>query len=79
FISSIDAIFAVSKNVSNKVLSIFLFVCIDITVSMDCQVVGILLVFSLLIGPASISNQWVDGYYKPIALITLNSVLTGWS
>ncbi|WP_080950691.1 metal ABC transporter permease [Francisella tularensis] len=79
FISSIDPIFAESKKVSNKLLSILLFVCIAITVSMACQVVGILLVFSLLIGPAAIATQWVDGFYKPIALSTLISVLTVWS
>ncbi|ADA77893.1 ABC 3 transport family protein [Francisella tularensis] len=79
FISSIDPIFAESKKVSNKLLSILLFICIAITVSMACQVVGILLVFSLLIGPAAIATQWVDGFYKPIALSTLISVLTVWS
>ncbi|MDE4946983.1 metal ABC transporter permease, partial [Francisella tularensis subsp. holarctica] len=61
FISSIDPIFAESKKVSTKLLSILLFVCIAITVSMACQVVGMLLVFSLLIGPAAIATQWVDG------------------
>ncbi|MED7788511.1 metal ABC transporter permease [Francisella sp. 19X1-34] len=79
FISSIDPVFAESKKVSNKLLSILLFVCIAITVSMACQVVGILLVFSLLIGPAAISTQWVDGFYKPIALSTIISVFTVWS
>ncbi|OEZ33487.1 ABC transporter permease [Francisella endosymbiont of Amblyomma maculatum] len=79
FISSIDPVFAESKKVSNKLLSILLFICIAITVSMACQVVGILLVFSLLIGPAAIATQWVDGLYKPIALSTLISVLTVWS
>ncbi len=79
FISSIDPVFAESKKVPNKLLSILLFVCIAITVSMACQVVGILLVFSLLIGPAAIATQWVDGFYKPIALSTIISVLTVWS
>ncbi|MDE4965521.1 metal ABC transporter permease, partial [Francisella tularensis] len=36
-------------------------------------------VFSLLIGPAAIATQWVDGFYKPLALSTLISVLTVWS
>lgn len=79
FISSIDPVFAQSKQVSNRLLSILLFICIAITVSMACQVVGILLVFSLLIGPAAIATQWVDGFYKPIALSTMVSVLTVWS
>ncbi|WP_080555292.1 metal ABC transporter permease [Francisella hispaniensis] len=79
FISSIDPVFAESKKVSNKILSMLLFICIAITVSMACQVVGILLVFSLLIGPAAIATQWVDGFYKPIVLSTLISVLTVWS
>ncbi len=79
FISSMDPVFAESKKVPNKLLSMILFVAIAITVSMACQVVGILLVFSLLIGPAAISTQWVDGFYKPILLSTLISVFTVWS
>ncbi|QEO58040.1 MULTISPECIES: metal ABC transporter permease [Francisella] len=79
FISSIDPVFAESKRISNKFLSILLFICIAITVSMACQIVGILLVFSLLIGPAAIATQWVDGFYKPIALSTVISILTVWS
>ncbi|MEY8767502.1 metal ABC transporter permease [Francisella philomiragia] len=79
FISSIDPIFAESKKIPNKLLSILLFICIAITVSMACQVVGILLVFSLLIGPAAIATQWVDGFYKPIFLSTVISILTVWS
>ena len=46
---------------------------------MACQVVGILLVFSLLIGPAAIATQWVDGFYKPIILSCIVSVVTVWS
>ncbi|MEY8766936.1 MULTISPECIES: metal ABC transporter permease [Francisella] len=79
FISSIDPVFAESKRISNKFLSILLFICIAITVSMACQIVGILLVFSLLIGPAAIATQWIDGFYKPIALSTVISILTVWS
>ena len=79
FISSLDPVFAESKNIPNKLLSMLLFIAIAITVSMACQVVGILLVFSLLIGPAAIATQWVDGFYKPIILSTIVSVVTVWS
>ena len=79
FISSLDPTFAQSKKISNKLLSILLFICIAITVSMACQVVGILLIFSLLIGPAAIATQWVDGFYKPIILSCIVSVVTVWS
>ncbi|WP_408606610.1 metal ABC transporter permease [Francisella frigiditurris] len=79
FISSLDPVFAESKNIPNKLLSILLFVAIAITVSMACQVVGILLVFSLLIGPAAIATQWVDGFYKPIILSTIISIASVWS
>ncbi|MFC4892859.1 metal ABC transporter permease [Pseudofrancisella aestuarii] len=79
FISSLDPVFAESKNIPNKFLSILLFVAIAITVSMACQVVGILLVFSLLIGPAAIATQWVDGFYKPIILSTIISIISVWS
>lgn len=79
FISSLDPVFAQSKKISNKLLSILLFICIAITVSMACQVVGILLVFSLLIGPAAIATQWVDGFYKPIILSCVVAVITVWS
>ena len=78
FISSIDPTFAESKNISNRMLSIILFIAIAITVSMACQVVGILLVFSLLIGPSAIATQLVDGFYKPIILSVIISVLAVW-
>ncbi|QIV96654.1 metal ABC transporter permease [Allofrancisella inopinata] len=79
FISSLDPVFAEAKQIPNKLLSVILFIAIAITVSMACQVVGILLIFSLLIGPAAITIQWVDGFYKPIFLSSIISLLTVWA
>lgn len=62
--ASIDPVIAVSKNVKTKLLSIIFFVILAITVSMACQVVGVLLVFVLLIIPGAIGLQWGEAIHK---------------
>lgn len=50
-----------------------------ITVTMACQIVGSLLIFTLLIGPAAISLQWCDDFYPSIILSIIVSTTTIWS
>lgn len=78
FISSLDPSFAISKNISIRLLSVLFFIGLAITVSMACQIVGILLVFSLLIGPGVIAGHWADGFYRSIGLSMVVSLVTVW-
>lgn len=65
---SVDPTLAIAKNLPIRVLSIVFFISIAITVSMACQIVGALLVFSLLVIPGAIADQWCDRFYASIGL-----------
>jgi zinc/manganese transport system permease protein len=70
--ATIDPIIAVSKNVSTRFLSIIFLILMALTVSMACQIVGALLVFSLMIIPGAIGIQWG----RSIMAITIVSMIT---
>lgn len=71
---SVDMITAESKNVSKKLLSVVFFLVLAITVSMACQVVGTILVFTLLIIPGAIGVSCGRSFYHilSISIITAN-------
>jgi zinc/manganese transport system permease protein len=70
--ATIDPIIAVSKNVSTRFLALVFLILMALTVSMACQIVGALLVFSMLIIPGAIGIQWG----KSIMAITVVSMIT---
>lgn len=74
--ASIDPVVACSKNVPTRVLSVVFFVVLAFTVSMACQVVGVLLVFVLLIIPGAIGMQWGESVYRILLISILSSVLS---
>ncbi len=76
--ASFDPVSAASKKIPLRRLAILFFVILAVTVSMACQIVGALLVFSLLIGPGAIASQWCDGFYSSILISVCASVLTVW-
>ncbi len=78
FFSSIDPTLAEAKHVPNRPLSVIFFLILALTVTMACQIVGVLLVFALLIGPAAIALQWCDGFYRCIALSIAVAIGTIW-
>ena len=78
FFTSIDPLLARAKNIPNKLLSITFFIVLALTVTMACQIVGVLLVFALLIGPAACSFQWSDGFYQSMLLSILISLFSVW-
>jgi zinc/manganese transport system permease protein len=69
--ASIDPVIANSKNVPIKILSIIFLLLLAITVSMACQIVGTLLIFTLLIIPGAIGQQWG----KSILMVTIISII----
>ncbi len=78
FISGLDPIFAAAKRIPQYRLNIAFFILLAITVSMACQVVGILLVFALLVGPGAIALQWANGFYKTILLSLMVALIIVW-
>ncbi len=78
FFTSIDPVIARAQNIPNKLLSMLFFITLALTVTMACQIVGVLLVFALLIGPAACAFQWCDGFYQSMLLSILISLFSVW-
>lgn len=74
--ASIDPVVAASKNVPIRLLSVVFFLILAITVSMACQVVGVLLVFVLLIIPGAIGMQWGESIYSIVFLSVLSAAIS---
>ncbi len=74
--SSIDPVVAASKNIPLRLFSVIFFLILAVTVSMACQVVGVLLVFVLLIIPGAIGMQWGKSIYSIVALSVLSATLS---
>jgi zinc/manganese transport system permease protein len=70
--SSFDPEVAQARGVPVRLLGIVFLVLVAITVSMSVQVVGILLVFTLLVGPAATANRLIP---HPIGAIVLAVIL----
>lgn len=76
--SSMDPVIAESKRTPNRLLSVIFFLILAVTVTMACRIVGALLVFALLIGPAAIAFQWTGNFYGTMLLSIIISVATIW-
>ena len=75
-INSIDPVISSSKNISSKLLNIIFFVLLAITVSMGCQVVGVLLIFSMLVVPGAIAAIWCGCMYTMMLVSVLVSFVS---
>ncbi|MFZ9035499.1 MAG: metal ABC transporter permease [Francisellaceae bacterium] len=78
FFSALDPILADASGLPKRLISIVFFIVLALTVSMACQIAGVLLVFALLIGPAAIANQWTQGFYSTIVISIIVSTITVW-
>ena len=72
--ASIDPVVASSRNVPLRLLSVVFFLILAVTVSMACQVVGVLLVFVLLIIPGAIGMQWGESIYGIVTLSVMSAI-----
>ncbi len=70
--ASIDPEVAEARGVPVRPLGIIFLILVAIAVSMSVQVVGVLLIFTLLVGPAATATRIVRG---PIAAVALSIVL----
>lgn len=74
--TTLDPVVAGSKGVSGKLLSVIFFVLLACTVSMACQIVGVLLVFVLLIIPGAIGTQWGESIYSIIGFSVVSALFS---
>jgi zinc/manganese transport system permease protein len=70
--SSIDPEVAEARGVPVRALGIIFLVIVAVAVSMSVQVVGVLLIFTLLVGPAATATRLV---HSPIGAIVLSMAL----
>lgn len=77
--SSIDPEIAEAKGVSRYWMSIFFLVILCVAVVLASQVVGVILVFTLLIGPAAIAVQWSHHTFTGIIISIFLSVAVVWT
>jgi zinc/manganese transport system permease protein len=76
--SSVDSEVAQARGVPVQKLSIVFLILAAITVSVSVQVVGVLLIFTLLVGPAATAMRLVKGPYRAIGLAIVLGLLYSW-
>jgi zinc/manganese transport system permease protein len=76
--SSFDPEVAQARGVPTQKLAIVFLILAAITVSVSVQVVGVLLIFTLLVGPAATAMRLVKGPYKTIGLAIILGLLYSW-
>jgi zinc/manganese transport system permease protein len=76
--SSFDQDVAEARGLPVKFISIVFLILLAITVSMSVQVVGVILIFTLLVGPAATAIRLVHEPLQAIALSILLAVLYTW-
>ncbi|MFU8797883.1 MAG: metal ABC transporter permease, partial [Gammaproteobacteria bacterium] len=76
--SSLEPELAAAKGVNMTGLSIAFLSLMAITVTLASQVVGVLLVFTLLMGPATIAIRWTSQFWSGITVSILLAVLIVW-
>ena len=77
--SSFDPEVAQARGVPVRLLGVIFLVLVAITVSMSVQVVGILLIFTLLVGPAATANRLIRHPIGAIVLAVILGVTYTWT
>lgn len=76
--SSLEPQLAEAKGLSLFWISIIFIVIMAIAVTLASQVVGVILVFTLIIGPAAIAVQWTKHFWSGILTSILLAVFLVW-
>ena len=76
--SSLEPELAEAKGLSLSCISILFMIIAAVAVTIASQVVGILLVFTLLIGPAAAALNWMHGFASGLLLTVVLGVLSVW-
>lgn len=76
--TSLEPELAEAKGISLPLIAVFNLIIIAVAVTIASQVVGVLLVFTLLIGPAAIAQQWTRHFWSGLTLSTVIAIMTVW-
>lgn len=76
--SSFDPEVAEARGIPVKLLAILFLIIVSITVSISVQVVGVLLIFTLLVGPAATAMRFVSSPFSAIGTAMLLGVVYSW-
>lgn len=76
--TSLDPELAEAKGVSLPFISILFLIIAAVAVTITSQVVGVLLVFTLLIGPAAAALNWARTVWWGLTLTVLLGILSVW-
>lgn len=77
--ASFDPEVATARGIPVRILSILFLVLVAITVSISVQVVGVLLIFTLLIGPAATAIRLTKNPLQAIGLAMLLGLVYSWT
>jgi zinc/manganese transport system permease protein len=76
--ASISPALAEARGVSLRWIAILFFCLLALAITLASQVVGVLLVFTLIVGPPAIALQWTAHFWRGITLSCLLSLLIVW-
>jgi zinc/manganese transport system permease protein len=76
--ASLSPSLAEAKSVSIPVISILFFGIMALAITLASQVVGVLLVFTLVVGPSAIALQWTHRFWPGMFVSCLLGVLIVW-
>lgn len=76
--ASIEAELAEAKGIPLTLLNTLFLVILAIAVTLASQVVGVLLVFTLLVGPAAIALQWTRSFWAGIITSVSLAIILVW-
>ncbi len=76
--TSLEPELAEAKGISLQLIAICNLMIIAVAVTIASQVVGVLLVFTLLIGPAAIAQQWTSQFWPGLWVSIIVAILTVW-
>lgn len=77
--ASLESELAEAKGISLFWMSMIFIVMMAVAVTLTSQVVGVILIFTLLIGPAAIAVQWTRAFWSGIMLSMVLAVLIVWA
>lgn len=77
--ASLTPALAEAKGLSLSGLAMLFFCIMAVAITLASQVVGILLVFTLIVGPPAISLQWAKSFWSGIILCLILSLLIVWT
>jgi len=76
--SSLEPEIAEAKGISLFWISLVFLLILAAAVTLTSQVVGIILIFTLLVGPAAIAIQWTKKFWTGMSVSVLVAMITVW-